>query len=305
MTVVMEGPSSRTHGTRACYTSGCRCEACTKSNLDRYHARKKKIAEEASSVKPSGPPIPGTLIRAGKVYSVLRCPGANGKKCVKGGSWLRVGEVCSACVERVTVWNGLVPAQRARMHLQKLSKAGVGYKSVADACSVGHTAVLKILTGKVQRIRAVTEKEILSVDSRAIAGGTIIDAARTNQILHDLLALGFRKAELARHLGATTKNPSLQLGKKPTTTVAAAARIDRFVRQLERGEVAPRAWGSTEEVKELIRRGIRVPKPGFAKSILDEFLYEMNELRELRKLKPKNLTVANAESTISLASFKE
>ena len=120
-----------------------------------------------------------------------------------------------------------------------------------------------------------------------------------------MLSIGFRKSELARHLGATTKNPGLQLGKRPTTTVAAAARIDRFVCQLERGEVAPKSWGTAEEVKELMRRGIRIPKPGCAKSTVDEFLYEMNELRELRKLKPKNLTTANAESTISLASFKE
>ena len=286
--------------------NGCRCNACTKANTDRYYARRKKIAEEASSVKPSGPPIPGTLIRGGKVHNILRCPGANGKKCVvKGGAWLRVGTVCATCVERVTTWNGLVSAKKAQAHLKKLQKSGVGYKSVADACSVGHTAILEILTGKVSRIRATTEKEILSVDTDALAAGAVIDGTRTNQLLLDLLALGFRKSELARHLGATTKNPGLQLGKRPTTTVKSAARIDRFVRQLGRGEVAPKAWGSTEEVAELLHRGISIPKPGCARSVLDEFLYEMNELRELRKLKPKNLTTANAEATISLASFKE
>ena len=33
-------------------------------------------------------------------------------------------------------WNGIVDARAARRHILKLSKAGVGYKSVADAASV-------------------------------------------------------------------------------------------------------------------------------------------------------------------------
>jgi hypothetical protein len=35
-------------------------------------------------------------------------------------------------------WNGIVDARAARRHILKLSKAGVGYKSVADAASVAH-----------------------------------------------------------------------------------------------------------------------------------------------------------------------
>jgi len=40
-------------------------------------------------------------------------------------------------------WNGIVDARAARRHILKLSKAGVGYKSVADAASVAHTVVAR------------------------------------------------------------------------------------------------------------------------------------------------------------------
>ena len=90
------------HGTRACYVKGCRCDDCKASNLRYYHERMQRRREAEAKVAPFGQPIRGTLVRAGKVYQVLRCPGAGWTECiVPGGAWLRGShKVCKRCVER-------------------------------------------------------------------------------------------------------------------------------------------------------------------------------------------------------------
>ncbi len=73
-------------------------------------------------------------------------------------------------------WNGIVDARAARRHILKLSKAGVGYKSVADAASVAHSVVAEIRAGRKLRIRQRTERSILAVTKTAYARGALIDA---------------------------------------------------------------------------------------------------------------------------------
>ena len=73
-------------------------------------------------------------------------------------------------------WNGIVDARAARRHILKLSKAGVGYKSVADAASVAHSVVAEIRAGRKLRIRQKTERSILAVTKTAYARGALIDA---------------------------------------------------------------------------------------------------------------------------------
>lgn len=263
--------------------AGCRCDACKSANVRHYHERQRKIAEQESEVRPSGPPIPGTLIRAGRVYKILRCPGANGKRCVvKGKAWLRGAEVCRLCVARATVWDGLVPADRARKHLLDLQAKGVGTRSIAAACSVGRTALKKILDGK-EKIRFGTEKQILSVNAAALADGAPVDATEANQLITAMLLRGFKKNELARLLGSTAKTPSLQLGEEPTMTLANSEKVKRLARKIESGDVAPKAWGSVLDVRELVRRGVRVPPLKCSPTEYDNFLFELRELAELRK----------------------
>ncbi len=222
------------HGTRSRYVTGCRCAACRKANLDRYHARQREIASRAAEVVPSGPPLAGELVRGGRVYKIQRCPGANGKACVAGGAWLRKGgPVCQACIERATVWDGLVPARRARRHIELLSVAGVGRDTVADIAGVGVTTITEIRSGAKQQIRRSTEAAILRVGHDAMTEAKLVPAQRAWNIIEKLIRDdGFTKAELARRLGL--KTPALQFNRE-RMTARNVERVERFYRLLNLG----------------------------------------------------------------------
>lgn len=108
-------------------------------------------------------------------------------------------------------WNGLVPAGPVRVHLRKLSAAGVGYKTAADAASVARSVVAKILRGERRQIRAQNAKRLLAVTPAARADHSTVPAARTWRRINQLLGEGFSKARLARELGMRT--PALQISK--------------------------------------------------------------------------------------------
>lgn len=237
-------PCNAPHGTRARYVATkCRCPLCREANSQYYRARQKAIADRRDEVKPSGPPITSTLLRRGRPCKVTRCPGANGKPCVRTpASWLRgQGDVCATCVERATVWNGNVPIDEARAHLLALRGEGVGYKSVADACDVGHSALARVLAGQ-GTIRAATLKKILDVDAGARADHAIAPPTgveRMNHLLEQLHGMGFRKHELARLLGSNSQ--ALQIGRTGRALVTSVGAVERLWKRVERGEVKPAA----------------------------------------------------------------
>lgn len=248
------------HGTRSRYVSGCRCDACRAANVARWRARQAEKLERAGEVTPSGPPIPGTLVRRGRTFNVLRCPGAGGKPCVvAGGTWLKGATVCNACVERATVWNGNVPVAKARAHMMRLRRRGIGIGAVHAASDVGRSTLRQVLDG-VGTIRAQTERRILAVDEGARADGSLVDARKMNEQLAQMLELGFTQRHVAALLGYQCGAP-LQLGKRELATAATVARVDRLMRRIRRGEVKPeRAFvAGVEErtwMRELVERGI-------------------------------------------------
>src|ERR1017187_14328 len=69
-------------------------------------------------------------------------------------------------------WNGIVSASRAKRHLIRLGKSGVGLPSVAKASGVDEGAVKDIRMGYKKKIRARTEKKLLAVDESAMAAHT-------------------------------------------------------------------------------------------------------------------------------------
>lgn len=172
--------AKREHGSRARYSSGCRCLICRAAN-SRYESE-----------------------RAAK------------RKSGQG--------------------NGLVGSERARAHILRLAKQGVGAKTVADAARTASSTIWKILAGLKTRIRAETERKILSVTRDAAGDGTLVDAAPTWRRIRELQEDGgFSKAEIARRLGR--RSPALQIGKE-RVTLRTAATIERFWRYyLRRGEL--------------------------------------------------------------------
>lgn len=129
-------------------------------------------------------------------------------------------------------WNGFVPASRARTHLMRLSRAGIGRRAVSIACNVGKTTIQEIRQGTKRTIRARTERKILSVTRSAVSGGALISAAKTWMQISRLLSEGFSKAELARRLGY--RSPAIQLNAQ-RVTARNAMKVGRFYRMIMAG----------------------------------------------------------------------
>lgn len=230
----MPGPDAYQHGTRARYVTGCRCADCRGSNVRYYHQRQGRA--KAAALEIVTPPTPAPQLWTApdgskriRVYA-RGCPGVHGDPC-RLRAHLRKdskGGVCRACRERL-VWNGLADASRARTHVHRLSRHGVGYKSVAAAASVSIGVMAKIRSGEQRRIRADTERRILAVDRDAVAGGGTVPAGRTWRRIAILLDEGFPKAEIARRLGY--KTPALQF-KRRRVLARTAARVERFYRRM-------------------------------------------------------------------------
>lgn len=195
------------HGTRAQYVAGCRCTGCTRANLASYHARQELVKEAALALPPSER-------RDGKY-----CPGTTDKPCSKKTKVYKssIAGICRSCRGKL-VFNGLVPADKAMEHMLRLSKKGIGYRSVADAAKVGKTLVARIRSGKKATIRAQIEKRILEVDEKAIADHAVIDGTATKKAIQEMIGTGLTKAEIATRLGFAT--PAIQFRDKVVARTA-------------------------------------------------------------------------------------
>lgn len=132
----------------------------------------------------------------------------------------------------------VVSADSAQKHLRSLSRAGLGYKQVADIAQVSTTIVASILFGQRRRIRAHTERAILSVRKthEVMPDGAKIAAGPTWRLLNELLDGGYTRTWLARQLGSTAKVPALQVGRD-LITVRTAGRVQRLYDAIQEGRV--------------------------------------------------------------------
>lgn len=224
------------HGTRSRYVTGCRCRPCTHANVVAYHEREaaSKAAALELEVKEGGPsPQVWTTPDGTKKVRIYKraCPGT-GEPCPYG-SHLRkdsTGGICARCRKRL-VWNGLVPAKAARHHMLFLSKAGIGYKSVADAASVSRNVVAKIVNGTKKMIRANTERAILEVDRGAIADHGLVDARPMWRMIERLKRIhGYTEQGISEWIGQDGRR--LQLGKR-RVTARSAMKITKMLRDAE------------------------------------------------------------------------
>lgn len=122
-------------------------------------------------------------------------------------------------------WNGIVNADKARAHINRLAYHGMGRRAVSDACDIAESLLFAIAQGTRKHIRARTERKILEVSLAAAADHSLIDAGPTWKLLNALLQAGYTKARLALELGS--KTPALQVRKTQVTV-----RTAHNVRQL-------------------------------------------------------------------------
>lgn len=123
--------------------------------------------------------------------------------------------------------NPIVSATRARRHIRKLSRRGVGMWAVSYASGIGKTTICHIRTGRKKRIRKHTETAILAVDEAAIADRALVPARRTHYLIRRLRREGFTLRELARRLGLRSNGP--QFGKQ-FVTARNALKVEKLFR---------------------------------------------------------------------------
>lgn len=111
-------------------------------------------------------------------------------------------------------WNGIVLADEARAHLRKLSRAGLGRHTIAEASGIAASIIQAIRGGTKRNIRARTARRLLSVTADAIADRGLVKADGLWKRIHKLLQEGFTKTELAKRLG---HGVAIQFGKKRVT----------------------------------------------------------------------------------------
>ena len=138
-----------------------------------------------------------------------------------------------AAAHRRGEWNGCVPADTAREHLQMLSRHGIGRRSVADITGIAESSLQLISQGKRKNLRAMNEKKILSVGTDAVNDASLVAARETWQRVRWLMSQGFTKAGIAKRLGY--KNPALQFNKR-RLTARNAVKIERLYNMIRAGE---------------------------------------------------------------------
>ena len=129
--------------------------------------------------------------------------------------------------------NPLVDAAPAREHLRKLSKRGIGYKTVAEYSGVGKSTLLLVMTGGRTKVRKANLDAVLAVDAKCFSGGTLLKAGETWRRINWMLEEGFTKREIAKRLGA--KTPALQI-RRNRVTGKTAVRVERLERLIRMGE---------------------------------------------------------------------
>lgn len=130
-------------------------------------------------------------------------------------------------------WNGLVPAEKARLHLLRLTEAGIGRDTVADITGLCVTTISEIRTGRQKNLRALNEKAILAISPDDVVNDAqLIPARETWTRIRWLIREGFSKAEIARRLGY--KTPNLQLNKH-RIMAKTAMRIEKLYNSVRLG----------------------------------------------------------------------
>lgn len=201
-------PERFNHGSRSRYVSGCRCTPCRAANTRAYHERQARAKAFAAEIDVDAGPVEQlwTAPDGTKKLRTYRraCPGPGGGIYCPRNAHLRrdsKGGVCATCRE-LLVWNGNVWAGEVRAHLRRLSRAGVGYKAVADACDVSKSSLQAVLSGKKKLLRRRTVERILAVTADAIADHGFVDARATWKLIDEMRErAGLTKREIARRLG--------------------------------------------------------------------------------------------------------
>lgn len=112
-------------------------------------------------------------------------------------------------------WQGLVPADAARDHVQRLRSAGISLQRIAACSGVGYGTVARLAyphpsrrEPPTLRLRHDTAQRLLQLRAQActVPPGARVDATGSRRRLQALMAAGWPLPTLARQLGRTAAN---------------------------------------------------------------------------------------------------
>ena len=130
-----------------------------------------------------------------------------------------------AHIKQGRLLNRIVPAEPARLHIEDLSKAGVGLDSVAEASSVHPWKLAEIRYGRLKNIREHNERRILAVTPDMLADGAHVPAGPVYRLINRLKKQGFTYDQLSERMGIAR---TTLVHRKPCVTAKTRLKVQLF-----------------------------------------------------------------------------
>lgn len=211
--------SDRRHGTRAKYVwDKCRCFACRVANTDYQTGREDRCRElQPWRIHHAGMTRTYCVRHTGTGEIALRTADREEAFAERD----RLNREVAAQTSQQPLWAGRALLARAREHIARLQRAGMGINAIAATTNLSRNRLMEIADGAGHRgcrparlhVKAETARRILNVQYRP-ANGARVPAVEAHRIIEELLAAGLRKREIAAKLGSDAKTPALQIKAK-------------------------------------------------------------------------------------------
>lgn len=189
--------------------------------------------------------------RARYMFGAVGSDTANGCRCWECAQAANVYEK-RRLARKARGWEPYVDASEAAAHLRWLSANGLGQHRLAEVTGLSRSNIVKIKTGRRERIRRETEERILACHLGMAGPGAHVPNRRVHEMVAELKAMGYPELQLAKMLGY--KSNSLQLQKSGRVTPAKAARIEALYLELTAERDARRQWEAERQADYRQRR---------------------------------------------------
>jgi hypothetical protein len=128
---------------------------------------------------------------------------------------------------RAGAWKPRRSAEAARKHLRRLSRFGIGIRTVSEVTGIATSTLLGYKTERRRHISETNETLILNVTRDARIDRTRVDARRTRRMVKALLIEGFTRQELAKRMGRS----QFQIARKPCVFAQTEMLVEKLHRK--------------------------------------------------------------------------
>lgn len=157
----------------------------------------------------------------------------------KRATYIRRGCRCAPCKEANRLYNieyrrarphpnAMVNARRAKRHILKLSKHGVGLRAIRDVTGMSFSHLGEIRRGTCARVRTTTERRLLAITADAHADHATICGARTLRLVMKLRSEGFGYHQLALRLDMCSEALERLVRRKGNVKAVTQMKVQKF-----------------------------------------------------------------------------